>query len=252
MSKVKDNTPFSNGMALPISVGLGAIKGMTSLGVSSIKVNPPALTEVDMVPFTDTYVFPSDSGEAMEIVSDNVGDISFVNVLGLDENGLDVAIIIQVNGTTPVALPGLWSRINFAFVAAIDAAGFISVRGAGGGTVYEQIDPVHQRSFKSVYTVPANKRAMVMDLSQSMIKAGGTNSSMLIKFTLRGRGGVFLTQVVTGLQRDGDSTVTLTNAAPAPIPPLTDIKFTLEGSSASMDTLARVSIFLFDNDVFLD
>lgn len=251
--KKKDIVPFSNDTNFPIALGLGLIRGMSPAVLSGVKNNAPSGTEVDMMSFTDNYVFPNDNGELMEVVGDNPGEISELKVVGLDEFGKPKIQTRTVNGLTSVPLSGLWSRINcLENVGSVPFVGNVSVRAAGGGTIFAQTVGIRQISFSGVYTVAANTSMIALQLIPTISRQGGSNSSMIINFETRTRGGVFVTRFITAIQRDGNSSPTFKNPAPMLFSEATDVKFTVEASSPNVSALVRMSMVLIENNTIQD
>lgn len=121
------------------------------------------------------FVFPSNAGESMEIVSSSINDVAVtgsgcrtVNIGYLDIDFLEQTLTVSLNGTTPVALVPInplkpIARINrmagMTFGTGNISAGNIDVRKVGTTTsnIYRRIATGDSRAKSSVFTVPANK-----------------------------------------------------------------------------------------------
>ena len=130
------------------------------------------------------YSFPNDAGEAMEAISTNASDNQELFVEGLDENFNTKTEIITLNGTTPVPLTGLWSRVFRAYNnGSINFAGDVCVQNQVGflKTPYAKILVGNNQTLMSVYTIPSEYIGYLLKFS---ITAQNTGSSSAIGFTI--------------------------------------------------------------------
>lgn len=121
------------------------------------------------------YPWPTSSFTAY-IVSDDANDANggtganIVRVEGLDVNYNVQSVLVNLNGTTPVAITGTWIRINRAFVtlagSAGTSAGTINVQNNDGSVVYANLGTGNQTQM-AVYTVPANHTFYLDDITFS-------------------------------------------------------------------------------------
>ena len=243
-----DITKLNTSASLPVSVALGLVKGMSSKSFTAIKRGAELTRSV--ISDIGAYVFPSDDGEAMEVVSSSVSDTTVeITVVALDENGLEKSQTKTLNGTTPIPLDGLMSRVNLSFVSGSSSPlGNVTVRQLGGGNVFSLIDARNKKSFDGVYTVPANLHFLPLDIITTMTKTTGSNTSVVLGFTAKKRGGVFTDRFFVGMQRDGDTAPEFTISSPTLEEPLTDILIDGEASAADTDIFLRVGGYLIDKD----
>ena len=236
---------FANNDNFFIATSLGLVRGLSPFTFSAVKIDVP-LTLGDVTPISDTYIFPSDSGEPMEVVGE-VGDTTDITVLRLDENGLQKPQeTITLNGATPVPLPGLGSRVNLSRnTGSSPVVGTVNVQAAGGGNVYSQIGQ-QQRSFDGVYTIPADKSAMALSFIGIITKDIGTNIGITGEVLVRQKGKVFVSELLYAMQRDGSSTLQAGNTLPAELPGFSDLKFTAAAGALGVDILIRLPIILID------
>lgn len=125
--------------------------------------------EVDVWLGNSLYPFPA-APVALEILSDDAADdkdtgtgARSVELEGLDENWLLKIVTVELEGLTPVNLPGLWIRPPFR-KQCIDVgsggvnAGLITTRTQGGaGTDYAFIEAGEGQTLMAVFAIPADK-----------------------------------------------------------------------------------------------
>ena len=161
-----------------LEIARGNLPGKTYFHASSIvgSVNNVEL----IVRIEDTtasaFVFPSNLGESMEVVSNNVNDVAItgsgcrtVSVGYLDSDFLEQTVNVSMNGTTPVPVVPVnvlkpIVRVNrmagITFGNGVNVtAGNIDIRKVGTTTtnIYRRIGIGDSRAKSSVFTVPANK-----------------------------------------------------------------------------------------------
>lgn len=229
-----------------VAVALGLIDGMSSFRIVGEKFGPPVGEEVD-VAFTDTYVFPPSTGEAMQLVSDNAGDTGQAIIInGLDENMNIKEKTFVTNGVTPVPI-GEWSAINKAtnFGPAQETLGNLDIETLGGGNTYARVRVGGNISANSAYTIPMGHQAVAEDVFVSMIKPTGSDSGAEVKVYVILPGSSIRIEVAPiGLQRSGTSTQYLPIPLPALFQPGTRVISTITAGAASMDFVTRLSILL--------
>lgn len=128
------------------------------------------------------YTFPSDAGEALEIVSTSANDAAAgtgaqtVTIMGLDENGDSKTEVATLNGITAVALTGLWSAINRMIVTTAGSglinAGDINIQQSGGGTVFAQILIDKGQTLQAIYKVPNGKIGRIKKIWATVFEGG--------------------------------------------------------------------------------
>lgn len=124
---------------------------------------------------------------SLEAVSDNANDTAAgTGAQSLTASGIDIAGAVvssgavPLNGTTAVALPGNFYRINAASVGMLTPVsgkqtnlGTITIRDAGGGTVRAVIPPRKRSAQQAVFTVPAGFMASVRQVDSMLLRASG-------------------------------------------------------------------------------
>lgn len=163
---------------------------MARAGNSALSLNPQVPADSMVVnkfgrnPDIDTTTDPEDvwvtgglypfqsSDIALEIVSLSADDdkdagtgAQSVTIQGLDAAGLMQTETVQLEGLTPVAIPGTWLRVFRASCVAAGSggvnAGNIIIRASGGGTTYATINAGDGQTTMAIYTVPSNKKGKI-------------------------------------------------------------------------------------------
>lgn len=194
-----------------------------------------------------TYVFPSNSGEGIEIVSDNAGDTGIeIIVSGLNENFVEKVETVTLNGTTAVSIPGLWARV-FLF-RNIDSSAF-----AGKVSIFDQTTSAKefacafasdQESSQSIWTVPAGFVAFIKELISSVNKKSSADVSTVFRVRVRKLGGVFTTRF-----RVGPGVIGSEISLALPLVGKTDIKIDAESSMSGTDVSAVLSFLYIDQNI---
>ena len=126
---------------------------------------------------SNEYVFPSNSGEIMEIVSSDGSDTQGVIVQGLDENFSEKTWTGILTGSTPVNI-GTWTRIFRAYNdGSVDFAGNITINEVGGSIDYAKILDGNNQTLMCVYTIPADKIGYLTKYSLSAQKSSSLRSA---------------------------------------------------------------------------
>lgn len=219
------------------SVGGGKIPGLTH---NNWNAYDPTASTTDYLPLTEwqnsAYTFPSDSGEAMTIVSTVAGDLGKVMVFGLDQNFMRKEQIVTLNGTTPVALDGLWTRINE--IIGVDAfTGNVSI-----GT-YCTAYPEYQQSLSGVYSSPADERTYFIGVSANVVKvSGGSDSYADLRLRYRVVGGTFKISFFVGLATPGSSAHVTPNFIPEAVPGPADFVWRAKATAANTAVYCRTGL----------
>lgn len=200
------------------------------------------------------YLFPDDVGEAVTLVSTDVGDAQPIVVQGLDQNGDPRAEQVTLNGTTPVALSGLWRAFNAVYNDGATAlAGQVTIQGDGSTStnVFAFLDTDDQQASQALFMVPRGKLAVIVNFSTAANKTGGAALSSIFSLgaASSGKSGVFRNQIRYGLQRDGTSNISSDLVIPVLVPELSFVKVSATPSSGPTDVSAEFSIFLVDENL---
>lgn len=107
--------------------------------------------------------------------------IRSIRIDGLDANLLEISVTVNLNGTTPVAIPTQFFRINQVLTLARGSgaapkasnAGDITIRDAGGGTVRAVVPVGRGFSSQAIFTCPADHTAQIISLLASISRVGG-------------------------------------------------------------------------------
>tara|TARA_R110000744_G_scaffold191598_1_gene310730 strand:+ start:1241 stop:1987 length:747 start_codon:yes stop_codon:yes gene_type:complete len=233
----------------PAAAGLGLVSGVSTYSLFGVVSNLQADVDKDLTKLAVNVIpLPDNAGEALEIVSDDVGDTAMMEVtaLGPDAEYLEPFIVV-LNGTTPVPLPGLISRINNLDSVGPDGFdGTVNIQQLGGGTVFITADPADQQSVQALYTVPAGRRWMVGNLIGTMQKSGGADTDAVINVLFKGFTQTkFRRPFGFGLQRSGDTSVEFDNKYPAVALGPVDIKLRAVSSATGANVAGWLSGLTF-------
>ena len=190
-----------------LQVAKGNISGTVSL--YKFGVNPDVNgTEEDIWSVGGTYSFATNA--STRIVNSSSGnDINSsgtgahqVFVQGLDENWDLASETVNLNGTNNVTTSNQYRRVFRAYVVSAGssgtAAGTISIRQTGGGTIMAQIPVGENQTLMSIYTVPAGKTLYITNVTLSSGATPGNGQATdhsIFKLKIRPFGGVFRTQL---------------------------------------------------------
>jgi len=178
-----------------------------------------------------SYVFPSDDGEIMEIVSSSGTDTQDVVVQGLDENFLDKTWTGTLAGQTPVNI-GTWTRIFRAYNDGnTDFAGDITINEVGGSTDYVKILDGNNQTLMCIYTIPADKIGYLTKYSLSAQKPSSSSINFTAQIRTREFGKVFRVREIVSFGTDHDTQRSLD--FPTKLQPKTDIIFNIVDSDGN-------------------
>lgn len=243
---------FSQVPDLDALIGLELVKGATTLTQTGFNADVDTSPE-DIWPIGGDYVFPNDSGEAMEIVSSDPADTTQTyRVIGLDSEGeWKIEFIETLNGLTAVPLANNFSRINLINnCSSTPTVGDITVRPAGGGDTYAIAPAINQQSNQLIFSVPKNTKARLNALTGTMEKSIGSDASVALGVQIRVDGGPFRTVFGFGAQRSGSSSPFFHIPAPQTfggIGFITDIKMRAEASDPNIRISGFFNVTMFDN-----
>ena len=239
---------FNNALNAQAAIGAGFIENTRHFTIYGTALSLVQDVERDLSPLTTPVPLPAFAGESLEIVSDNAGDAGEVTVIALGPGCTLIApVVVNLNGLTPVPLPGALSRVNFAFGS--DNAGFVgdlNIQGAGGGTVFATVEADRQQTGQAVFTIEAGASGVVGNLVGTMQKSLGTDTDVLFSFLFKGAEQVkYRRPLEFGLQRDGATSIVLDNNFPLALRGPVDIKLAATSSANGADVAGFASGLIF-------
>lgn len=241
---------FNNHLDPESAIGAGFIERTRHFTIYGTAKGLVQDIESDLSASPTPLAIPAFAGESLEIVGDagsvDVGQITIL-ALGPGATLID-PIQVTLNGTTPVALTGLISRINFAFAS--DDAGIatdVLIRPAGGGATFALVESLRQQTAQALYTVPAGSRWTIGNLVGTMEKSLGTDTDVLFSFLFKpSTAAQWFRPLEFGLQRDGATNIVLDNKHPIAVLGPTDIKLAATASATGADVAGFASGLIFD------
>lgn len=238
------------------SVSLGLYDNVDKIGYLGFNDNLPQDIEQTLSPLGQGILTtPSDSGELLQIRSDDPADIGITVICTvLDQDGYQKTTVSTLNGTTPVPLIETSTgveipvrRINEVYnysTPALNTVGTVFVEQAGGGTIFSGFTPYSQYSANLLFTIPVDKRGIFLPSEATINKASGSDTSCIISTKVRVLGRPWWVRGRWGLQQKGSSAFLFFTADQPAISPLTDIMITAISSANGLDVSGRVAIQL--------
>jgi hypothetical protein len=151
-----------------VDVAAGLIPGYSH--VNKFGHNAAAAAGHDVWDGGGLYAFYPTTAQSCTIVSTSPNDTSAgtgvrtVKIFGLDSNWEEQDETVTMNGTTPVALVNTYLRIFRAYSVTAGSNGInigvVSI--TGGGNTAAQIAAGEGQTQQAIYTVPANKTALLL------------------------------------------------------------------------------------------
>lgn len=180
------------------------------------------------------YVYPT-TAATITIESTLAADNTEVTVQGLDENWNDVSVELTLDGTNQVSSTEKFIRIARAYNSnGTEFVGDILIK--QGTNLLAKIQPEHQQTLMTMYTVPEGYKAHLFQGTASTSKL--KDSQIFYKVKLFG--GVFRTQETFGLYQNS-----IESSRPyLTIPAKSDIEVSASSSSAGTDVSAQFGIIL--------
>jgi hypothetical protein len=208
------------------------------------------------------YEFYPTSGQNMEIVSTdaddtNLGDGAWtVIVFGLDDNGLEVDEIVEMDGLNPVALTAhQYTAVYRAVVLTANGptltnVGAISIQISGGGTLAAFIGIDDGQTQMTHYTIPANKHGFFIEgyvaLGNDDKNGVGATFQWLSKSP--GVNGAWAVKGQAPLVNIGSSHFIYEYGAPAGVlPSLSSVKIRCTVADSISDGIGGYDLILYDN-----
>jgi hypothetical protein len=202
----------------------------------------------DVWDYGGDFNWPSNSGVAMYISSDNAADTQDIIVEGLDEFFRLKSETVTLQGVTFVALTGLWSRVHRAYNDnGTDLAGTVYISSdntdAGGDGIPDVTTAIHatipvgeNQTLQALYTVPAATEMYVTNVRVNLLPvAGGTVKQCRVKIDLRLFEKVWRTQATFGLITTGTSFISQDVSIPVGLPAKTDVRVRAFGIGAAVE-----------------
>lgn len=230
----------------PIATAFGCTPGVISIKIWGYVSNINQLS--DIWPTGFSYIFPIDGGQNLEIVSDNVADTSKIHIDLLNEIGIFKTEKVNLNGTTPVSVPGRCSSVQRAYVDDnTSVLGMIMIRGTGNpnSNIFAIILPADQQTTQCQFLVPNDKIAIITKIGASLNASGGADDDVILKLIVAKSNKIFRTQFRFGLQKRGNSVITTHIIEPLIVQPLSKIRI-IAIPSASLDVSFSYSMCLVD------
>lgn len=184
--------------------------------------------------------------------------VGFVSYAGsrakilLDGSYTPSSVTVSLNGTTPVAIPGSWLRINGAVIASAGSsrvnAGDVVIRVAGGGSIISTIPAGMGIQRQAIYTVPAGHTLAIRRFLLSINRTSGTTINGHIDYRIRLANGTTLFPAGLGV-----SSIVDTDSISRPCLPIaekTDIFLRIQAlSESNVNLTAGFTGFLVDNAI---
>lgn len=233
-----------------LAISEGAVEGVSHFGQFGYNPDLTANEEAAIWPGpTPVYVWPSDTGEEMQIVSSIAGDVGQIFLVqALDANWDQVQITVVLNGVSPVVIAPLLARINRIInIGPTEHAGSVSVRSSTGAVTYCIALPDDQISAQVIFSVPRGYRAKLGTALVGVNKSGGTDAQILFKYKRRDFGGVFGTGVRFGLSKQGTSTFTAVVEKVDPLRPKSDVMMRATSNTSGVDVSMRLPFTLYES-----
>lgn len=210
-----------------IAMPLGRIEGHTRvLLIGNCLIG--AVVPITVWPLATAYPFLA-APAALEVVSTSAADTLLgtgarqVTLELLDASYVRSEVTVTLDGLTPVAVPGLWLRINSALTVSAGTgqanAGTVDVRVAPAGAVLARMPIGANRLRQMVYTVPAAHTAINFSISATIEAPAAANATIIPHLTVGGltRTGAPLVVIGQGPH------VTLEPSLPSVAPERTDL-----------------------------
>lgn len=203
--------------------------------------------------------FPT-SYETCQILSTSADDSATgigartVLVNGLDSNLLEVEETVSLNGTSPVTLLNVYSRVNRMIVmtggSTGENLGRIYVRYTPTTAVEFSSIPIGvNQTLSSVYTVPMNKIGFLLRYSFNISRSGGNAGSTTLSFRKRPLGGVFNSFRYETFATGSSDNITL--ISPQKLESGTDMMLMVEDVSDNNTSISTsYSIIIIDKTLF--
>ena len=198
------------------------------------------------------YPFPT-TAVSLEVLSDDADDDDqdtgawTVQVIGLDENWEPQTATITLNGTSAVAVPGSWIRVNRAKVLTAGSSGWnegeITIRRSSGGATQAIIEATRNQTQVALHTVPAGYVGYIIGFNAQVDSGAGSGCVLQLKTRDNTvENGVF--RPLTNAEAHRDSPVVLDFAYPIHVGERTDIAVTGIAEGNGMRVTCRMDLLI--------
>lgn len=257
---VASSQAHDHGMDFYTAVGLGLltpeVRRVTALGNNTDVDSGTTPEDV----WSGGGAYPWMTGAtSLEVVSSDAADTAAgtgartMTISGLDTAWIEQSDVITLNGTTAVAVPKQYFRINSMVVSTAGSgetnAGTITVRDSGGGTTRGIIPLGGGISKQAIYTVPAGHTLSIHSILGSLNRStGALTRAITLGITFRSPAGVkrnpleFSISNIVPYRHDGIPGI--------PVAEKTDVSLRVTYAEAdNLDVTAAFLGILMDNDV---
>ncbi len=207
----------------------------------------------------ESTLYPTEASDyPLEVVSSDVSDTAVgagmqtVQVEGLDANFDEQKAIVTLNGTTPVAVPGLsWRRTFRVFgltSGGVTNVGTITARIPGPGNTEAVIAPTDGQSLQAVFTIPAGRTGFIFEWNAVFTAAtpnAGATVVLRTKENLLGTEPVRVRSVI-GLRAPGSSQAINKMMVPIKVPEKTDIAVTVTAASPNSGIASEFGVMMIE------
>ena len=185
-----------------------------------------------------------------------------ITIEGLDENYAEITDTISLAGASAsTATTNTYLRVHRAYVRLVgsgeDNAGNIVIEAVTGGTTQAYIPAGDGQTEQLMYTIPANKTAYITGTKISLIdQQGGATTQHVGHFkgwirayneSSNNNYESWRQVFDTGLDTDGNTTDSLDQPIPTPLPQKTDLRVTVNTHSANAEADARMYMVIVNN-----
>ena len=185
--------------------------------------------------------YPADTGETLQVVSDSAADTSVVEISGLGVDFKTLKESIQLQGTTPVQLTRLFTRINnINWLGATAFQGTLLVQNVAGTTNYRSASPEAQISLDCFYSVPADRKWVVDSVYSAITRDSGGQATSTVAIYYRPIGFAFRRAFKFATTNTGNSSNFYPNNVPYQADGPSDLYLSVFTTDASGNTPAEV------------
>jgi len=188
-----------------------------------------------------TPVFPSDSGELIQLQSLNNSDTDLVLVYGLGTDFKYQDELVKMNGTTPVQTTKTFTRVNrLDWTSKSAFLGEIAATSVGGGAAFRTLNVKAQLSIDAVYTIHADKTWQVDTIYSALTRDSNNTATGIVAVYYRPVGYAFRRPFKFPVASRGNSSNNYINLTPEIGPGPVDVYLTAEASDASVGTPTEI------------